>query len=96
MNEQDHVIKTSVQELLDLSDVDMQLIDMKVMLALRLKEVRKSQNVTQEELAQRIESDQSRVAKIESAHETVSTDAILRSLLSLGVSREDIGAFIAG
>lgn len=47
--------------------------------------------VSQVELASRIGSSQSRVAKLEGADATVSIDLLVRSLLALGASRRDIG-----
>jgi transcriptional regulator with XRE-family HTH domain len=46
-------------------------------------------------LAKRIGSSQSRVAKMESGDPSVSVDMMLRALLAIGASREDLARLIA-
>jgi ribosome-binding protein aMBF1 (putative translation factor) len=86
----------TVQEFLGLSDEEMELIDLKVRLIRMLRPARESAGITQAELAARIGSSQSRVAKLEAASPDVSLDLICRALLALGVSRRGIGNAIAG
>ena len=64
--------------------------------ALALSERRKAQSLTQAELARRIRSSQSRVAKMEAADGSVSLDLLVRSLLALGTTRKELAAAIAG
>jgi transcriptional regulator with XRE-family HTH domain len=73
----------------------MALIDIKVRLVEMLKATRRSNSITQERLARRIASSQSRVAKMEAAGPDVSLDLICKALFSLGVSRQAIGKTIA-
>lgn len=87
----ERVIKTSVEEFLDLSPVDMQIIELKVMLALKLKQARQELTMTQTELAALLDTGQSRVAKMEAADSSVSTELLIRSLFSLGYTTQDIG-----
>ncbi len=87
----ERVFKTSVEEFLGLSPIDMQIIDLKVKLALKLKEARQEQALTQVQLAGMLETGQSRIAKMESADETVSADLLIRALFSLGYTTRDIG-----
>jgi len=47
------------------------------------------------ELAQVVQSSQSRVAKMEAGDPTVSLDLLVRSLLALGASTRDLGQIIA-
>jgi transcriptional regulator with XRE-family HTH domain len=47
------------------------------------------------ELAKRIGSSQSRVAKIEATDPSVSLDALVRSLIALGATRKDPARVIA-
>jgi len=51
--------------------------------------------VSQAELATRLKSSQSRVAKMEAADPTVSVDLLLRALFTLGARRRDIAGSIA-
>jgi ribosome-binding protein aMBF1 (putative translation factor) len=86
----------TVQDFLDLSPGESLLIDIRARLALVLSERRKAQSLTQAELARRIRSSQSRVAKMEAADGSVSLDLLVRSLLALGTTRKELAAAIAG
>ncbi|HNI60056.1 MAG TPA: XRE family transcriptional regulator [Pseudomonadota bacterium] len=86
----------TVQDFLDLSPEEALLIDIRARLALALSERRKAQSLTQAELARRIRSSQSRVAKMEAADGSVSLDLLVRSLLALGTTRKELAAAIAG
>lgn len=86
----------TVQEFLDLSPQEALLIDIRARLAAALAERRSRQELTQAELAQRIRSSQSRVAKMEAADSSVSLDLLIRSLLALGATRKELAAVIGG
>ena len=82
---------TSVQHFLDLSDVEVSYIEMKLGLARALKRYRTTKlKMSQQRLADLIGSSQSRVAKMEAADPSVSIDLLVRSLLAMGVSRSDV------
>ena len=81
-------------EFLGLSDEESALIEMKLALALSIRELRRARDLTQEQLARKLGSSQSRVAKMEAADATVSLELLVRSLLTLGASREDVGRVI--
>jgi ribosome-binding protein aMBF1 (putative translation factor) len=85
-----------VQEFLQLSDEEMALIDLKVQLVRMLRPARESAGITQGQLAERIGSSQSRVAKMEAASPDVSLDLICKALLAMGITRQVIGKTIAG
>ena len=85
----------STQEFLGLSDEEARLIDTKISLIKMLKERRKSLGITQEELATRIHSSQSRVAKIEKGERDVSMDLILKSLYALNTDNKEIAERVA-
>lgn len=84
----------SVSDFLELSQAEETIVAMKLALASKLKGLRKEQRLTQDELAKRIGSSQSRVAKMEVADNSVSMELIIRSLVSLGASRGQIGNVI--
>jgi len=84
----------STKEFLKLSDEVAELIEMRLSLANNLKKRRQALDLTQHELASRLGSSQSRVAKMESAHRTVSIDLLVRSLLALGATRREVGRMI--
>jgi DNA-binding XRE family transcriptional regulator len=85
----------TAEEFLELSPEEAAYIEMKLALAGALKEQRRRKKLTQTQLAQRIESSQSRVAKMEAADPTVSIDLLLRSLLALGVTKRDLAKTIS-
>ena len=84
----------SASDFLELSQAEETIVAMKLALASKLKGLRKEQRLTQDELAKRIGSSQSRVAKMEVADNSVSMELIIRSLISLGASRRQIGSVI--
>jgi hypothetical protein len=80
---------------LGLSREEELLIDMKLALAKKLKARRQARRLTQLQVAERLGSSQSRIAKMEVADKSVSLDLLVRSLLSLGATRQDIAGTIA-
>jgi predicted transcriptional regulator len=80
----------SAAEFLGLSPEESAYIEMKLSLSDALREERVKQNLSQIELANLIASSQSRVAKMESADASVSMDLLVKSLLSLGLSRKKV------
>lgn len=81
----------SASEFLELSEAEETIVAMKMALASKLKLLRQEHRLTQEQLAKRIGSSQSRVAKMEIADKSVSMELFVRSLVSLGASRGQIG-----
>ena len=84
----------SASDFLRLTEAEEALIAMKLALAENLKERRKKRKLTQVQLGKRIGTSQSRVAKMEAADKSVSVDLLVRSLLSVGASRREIGAVV--
>jgi plasmid maintenance system antidote protein VapI len=80
----------STAEFLNLPPEEVAYIDLKLALSKALQDLRKSKNVTQVELAKRIRSSQSRVAKMEAADNSVTVDLIFRSMFALGASRKQV------
>ena len=60
-----------------------------------LKKQRVQLGLTQTQLAKRLESSQSRVAKMEAGDRSVSLDLLVRSLLTVGVTRRELAKVIA-
>jgi DNA-binding XRE family transcriptional regulator len=85
----------TVADFLDLSAEESAYIEMKLALSEKLKEKRARTKLTQAELAEAIESSQSRVAKMEAGDPTVSLDLLVKSLLALGVSKKELGRTIS-
>jgi predicted XRE-type DNA-binding protein len=84
----------STTDFLGLSKEEELLIDMKLALANKLKTRRQQRKLTQLEIAKRLGSSQSRIAKMEVADKSVSLDLLVRSLLCLGATRQDIAGTI--
>ncbi len=81
-------------DFLGLTDEEAALIEMKLSLARSIKERRLSNKLPQAGLAQELGSSQSRIAKMEAADPTVSMELLVRSLLALGVSQQEVGRII--
>ena len=86
----------SADELLDLSPEEVEYIDLRIRLSDAVKQLRKKKELTQIELASRMGSSQSRVAKAEAADVSVSLDLLIRSFLALGATRQDLAKAVAG
>ena len=82
---------SDAREFLALSEDEAQFVEIKLALARRLRELREKRRWTQAELAKRMGSSQSRVAKMEAADITVSVDLLVRSLLAIGADRRELG-----
>lgn len=85
----------SAADFLGLSDEEAVYVELKLKLANRLKETRRKSHLTQTQLAKKIDSSQSRVAKMETGDRSVSLDLLIKSLLALGVTSKDIGKVFA-
>lgn len=84
----------SAADFLGLSREEESLIEMKRALASKLKSRRQQRKLTQVAVAEKIGSSQSRIAKMEVADKSVSLDLLVRSLLLLGTTRQDIASAI--
>src|SRR5262245_55803616 len=80
----------SAAEFLELTPEESAFVETKFALSQSLRERRAEQKVSQAELAKRLKSSQSRVAKMEAADATVSIDLLLRALFALGAKPRDI------
>lgn len=80
----------SASEFLNLSQDEAAYIELKLSLSKSLQVTRLEKKLTQEQLAQLLNSSQSRVAKMESGDPSVSLDLLVRSLLALGESRKTL------
>lgn len=80
----------SASDFLSLSKEEAAFVEMKMALGNQLRKQRERLNFTQGELAKKIGSSQSRVAKMEAADVSVSLDLLVRSLLSTGATQSDV------
>ena len=86
----------TVAEFLELTPEEEAIVEIRVALSKSLKKMRQQEQLSQQKLAEKTNSSQSRVAKMEAADRSVSIDLLIKSLLSLGATREDIATAIAG
>jgi DNA-binding XRE family transcriptional regulator len=84
----------TVSEFLELTPEETILIEIKLALSRSLKE-RRQKLMTQAELAQKVQSNQPRIAKAENADASVSIELLIRAMLATGATLQDIGQVIA-
>jgi hypothetical protein len=84
----------TVDEFLGLTEIEAAIVDLRLALSRALKDRRRKLHLTQTALAKRIESSQSRVAKMEAADPEVSIDLLVRGLLATGATRRDVAKVI--
>ena len=77
-------------QFLGLTDQEAALVEVKLSLMDALRQARRKHGISQTELAKRMGSSQSRIAKIEAGDSSVSVDLILRALVASGASRRDL------
>lgn len=86
----------TVNEFLGLSPQEADFLEMKLALARALRERRLAHGWSQVEVARRLGSSQSRVAKMEAGDASVSLDLLVRSLLGLGTEPHEVGLALGG
>ena len=80
----------STDEFLQLTPEETAYIELKLNLARNLRAARQEKQLTQSALARLIHSSQSRVAKMEKGDPTVSLDLLVRALLALGKTPQEL------
>jgi hypothetical protein len=83
-------VEGSGQEFLKLSDADMAYLETKRALAACLHRQRMKRRWPQVELASRLETSQSRVARMEAGDQTVMFDLLVMALFRIGASRRQV------
>lgn len=82
-------------DFLNLSEDEAAFVELKLALSDELRARRQDQGLSQTELAKKLGSSQSRVAKMEASDPSVSVDLLIRGLLATGASRKEIASAIA-
>ena len=82
----------SAEDFLQLSNDEARLVALKLSLISAVKKSRIERKLSQIDLAQRMKSSQSRIAKIEAGDRSVSLDLIVRALIASGATTRDIQA----
>ena len=84
----------STSDFLNLTPEEAAFVETKLALSHTLRRRRTAQHMSQFALARRLNSSQSRVAKMEAADATVSVDLLLRALFALGAKPQDVAEAI--
>ena len=82
----------NAEDFLQLNDEEARLVALKLSLTNAVKKSRIKRKLSQIDLAQRMKSSQSRIAKIEAGDPSVSLDLIVRALIASGATTRDIQA----
>jgi len=85
----------SAADFLALSPEESVLVEIKLALAEAVRIRREKRGWTQAELARRLGSSQSRVAKMEAGDRTVTIDLLLHALVGLGATRKDLARVLS-
>jgi DNA-binding XRE family transcriptional regulator len=78
------------EDFLELTIEERRLVDLRLALSRAIHELRERQHLTQQQVAKRLRSSQSRVANIEAGSPGVSLDLMFRTYFALGGSLKDI------
>ena len=82
-------------EFLELDDIESQVVEIKLSLSEALRRSREQRQWTQTQLAEKIGSSQSRVARMEGGGQGVSLDLLVQGLLATGATRKSIARAVA-
>lgn len=85
----------SADEFLELSPEESAFVELKLTLSGELRDRRTEQGLSQVDLAKRLGSSQSRVAKMEASDPSVTVDLLIKALLAIGASRKEIAGAIS-
>ncbi len=80
----------NAEDFLQFSDEESRLLTLKLSLISAVKKSRIKRKLSQIDLAKRMKSSQSRIAKIEAGDASVSLDLIVRALIASGATTRDI------
>ncbi len=80
----------NAKDFLQLSNEESMLVELKLTLSDTIKQVRQKHGLSQIDLAKKMGSSQSRVAKIEAGDPSVSLDLIMRAFFATGATRREL------
>jgi predicted XRE-type DNA-binding protein len=79
------------EDFLELTAEERRLVELRLAVSRAVRTRREQQNLTQEQVAKKLKSSQSRVAKMEAGAADVSLDLLFRGLFALGGTLNDLG-----
>ena len=80
----------NAEDFLELTKEERQLVELRFLLSKTVRRIRAMRHLTQQQLATKLKSSQSRVAKIEAAAGDVSLDLMFRGLFAAGGKLSDL------
>ena len=84
----------TVADFLELTPEESALVEIKLALSKSLR-ARREKQMTQAQLAERLQSSQPRIAKAEGGDQSVSIELLMRAILATGATPQEIGKIIA-
>lgn len=91
-----HHVVTDVADWLGLSKAQSDFIDIRLDLRRLVRFARERAGLTQAQAARKLKSSQSRVSKMEAGDPSVSLDLLVASAMTLGATRQEVAAAVAG
>jgi DNA-binding XRE family transcriptional regulator len=85
----------TADDFLKLTAAESELVTLRLSLAHDVRRRRIARHFTQADLARRLGSSQSRIAKLEAAEPDVSLDLLFRAMFATGAKRSEVGRVIA-
>ena len=82
------------EDFLGLAADEVAMVETRLRIASAVRELRANQALTQTQVAEKVGSSQSRVARVEAADESVALDLLVRTFFALGASRQDLARVI--
>jgi len=80
----------NAEDFLELTAEERHLVELRVAVSRAVRVLRERQNLTQKQVAKKLQTSQPRVAKIESGASDVSLDLMFRGLFALGGTLKDL------
>ena len=84
----------TARDFLGLSTDEAALVETRLAISAGLRDSRRRAGLTQSDLAKKLKSSQSRVAKMEAASPSVSLDLLLRAYFATGATRRDLARIL--
>jgi hypothetical protein len=80
------------EDFLGLTEEERRLVDLRLSVSRTVRRLRLKQRLTQQQLADKLQSSQSRVAKMEVGADSVSLDLLFRGLFAVGGKLSDVSS----
>lgn len=85
----------NAEDFLELGPDEVAMVETRLTIAAAVRQLRAEQSLTQAQVAGKLGSSQSRVARVEAADDSVALDLLVRTFFALGATRQDLARVIA-